>query len=78
MNLNRNLLYLCIATLCGCTTSKNTYDPAIIEHGVDMQKFKIDRTECERTVNETPSNLESTNSTKFRKCLIEKGYKLMS
>ncbi|WP_333845767.1 hypothetical protein [Limnohabitans sp.] len=43
-----------------------------------MQKFEKDRSDCEQSVKNAPSNMESTNSIRFKECLVKKGYKLMS
>jgi ABC-type uncharacterized transport system auxiliary subunit len=72
---------LCAAFLaaCGATPSKqDAYRPAILENAVDMQKFEKDRSDCEQSVKNAPSNMESTNSIRFKECLVKKGYKLMS
>ena len=72
---------LCAATLaaCGTTASKyNPYRPAIIENSVDMNQYEKDRSDCEQSVTSAPSNMESTNNTRFKECLVKKGYKLMS
>jgi hypothetical protein len=78
MKLDRQFLYAFFLTLSACTTANHAFQSVIIEQGVDMQKFKADRSACEQLVTEKPSNLESTNSLRFRECLINKGYRLMS
>lgn len=64
--------------LSACSTVSDPYHAVILEQGVDIQKFRVDRNACERAVVEKPSNLDSTNSIRFRECLIGKGYKLLS
>ncbi len=71
-------LPFCFLVLSACSTVSEPYHPVILEQGVDMQKFRVDRNTCERAVTEKPSNLESTNNIRFRECLIGKGYKLLS
>jgi predicted outer membrane protein len=63
---------------CGTTTKHNPYRPAIIENAVDMNQFEKDRSDCEQSVTKAPSNMESTNSIRFKECLVKKGYRLLS
>jgi hypothetical protein len=66
-------------TACGATPTKHSpYRPAIIENAVDMKQYEKDRSECEQSVTKAPSNMESTNSIRFKECLLKKGYRLLS
>jgi succinate dehydrogenase/fumarate reductase-like Fe-S protein len=66
-------------TACGAIPANhNPFRPAIIENAVDMNQYEKDRSDCEKGVTNAPSNMESTNSLRFRDCLVKKGYKLMS
>jgi hypothetical protein len=66
-------------TACAATPSRhNAYRTAIIEAGVDMNQFEKDRSDCEQNVTKAPSNMESTNSIRFKECLVKKGYRLLS
>jgi hypothetical protein len=63
---------------CGSTSSgQGAYRPAIIQEAVDMDKYEADRSSCEKAVRQNPSNMESTNSIRFRDCLVNKNYKLL-
>ena len=63
---------------CGSTSSgQGAYRPAIIQEAVDMDKYEADRSSCEKAVRQNPSNMESTNSIRFRECLVNKNYKLL-
>jgi PBP1b-binding outer membrane lipoprotein LpoB len=66
-------------TACAATPSRhNPYRPAIIENAVDMNQYEKDRSDCEQSVTKAPSNMESTNSIRFKECLVKKGYRLLS
>lgn len=72
---------LCAALLTACSgtpTKHSPYRPAIIENAVDMNQYEKDRSDCEQSVTKAPSNMESTNSIRFKECLVKKGYKLLS
>jgi hypothetical protein len=70
-----------VATLAACgaiVSQQNPYRPAIMENAVDMNQFEKDLSDCEKNVKSAPSNMESTNSFRFRECLVKKGYQLLS
>lgn len=74
-----SMLGVFLLVACGSTSSNNgAYRPAILENAVDMNKYEQDRSDCERSVKNAPSNMESTNSIRFRECVTKKGYKLLS
>jgi len=75
-----SITFLCAVFLVACgTTASNAgaYRPAIMQNGVNMDKYEQDRSECEQAVKQSPSNMESTNSVRFRECLAKKNYKLL-
>jgi len=73
------ILFVATLAACGATASKhNPYRPAIIESDVDMNQYEKDLSDCEQNVKSAPSNMESTNSFRFKDCLVKKGYKLLS
>jgi len=72
---------LCAVLLAACgaiPANQNPFRPAIIENAVDMNQYEKDRSDCEKTITSAPSNMESTNSIRFKECLVKKGYKLLS
>jgi len=75
---NSIVLTCLFLSACGSTSSnQGAYHPAIIQEAVDMDKYEADRSSCEKAVRQNPSNMESTNSIRFRECLVNKNYKLL-
>ena len=69
--------------LSACGSSPNgipgmDYHPRIIHKDVDPAIYEKDRSQCERMAREKTSNYEATTVINFRRCLIDRGYKLMS
>lgn len=71
------LLSLFLSACGSMSSSASAYHPAIIQEAVDMDKYEADRSSCEKAVRQNPSNMESTNSIRFRECLVNKNYKLL-
>ena len=72
---------VCAALLAACgsvKTSPDGYRPSIVDNRLNMQQYEQDRSHCERLVKQSPSNLESTNNIRFRECLLNQGYQLLS
>ena len=86
--MKRTLPILTILILQGCssigaasnqTSSSGYYNPLTLP-SVDPEKYKSDKQLCFKQV-ETPVSKDMTvnyNIVKFRQCLIEKGYVLLS
>ena len=89
----RYIFQLCFSLLlCGCgaqteilsrpINETSTYSPDASKDGreADGQKYRIDKEECFKQVQSatTLAMTEATNSVKFRKCLVGRGYILMS
>ena len=68
------MLHACAST----THSASPFYPAIITQGVDMKKYEADRQACQADIQRAATNMESTNMARFRKCLLDKGYRLLS
>lgn len=69
--------------LSGCATSGNAdaqsgYHPNIIWQGVDPAVYEKDRAACESTTRQNATNYSPTNTIAFRRCLVQRGYRLMS
>ena len=65
----------------GRTTDSDTYAPAAYKDGreAEPQQYRTDRDLCFKQV-QSQTDLamtESTNITKFRKCLVSRGYVLL-
>ena len=54
------------------------FHPQIMTNGVDMRQYERDRSACERDTLDHPSKMESNMHVRFRKCLTDKGYVLLS
>ncbi len=54
------------------------YYPAILLKEIDPVRYEKDRMSCESFVKQNATNYEPTNIVRFRQCLIDRGYKLMS
>ncbi len=71
---------LCLLT-SACSSVSNVsvdFHPQIMTNGVDMRQYDKDRSACERDTLDHPSKMESNMHVRFRKCLIDKGYVLLS
>ena len=80
-SLTNPITVLCVVFLSACgaiPANRNPFQPAIIENAVDMNQYGKDRSDCEKTIINAPSNMASTNNIRFKECLVRKGYKLLS
>jgi hypothetical protein len=71
---------LCLL-IAACTSASHTridFNPQIKATGVDMHQYEKDRQSCEKEALDHPSKMESNIHFNFRKCLIDKGYALLS
>ncbi len=77
------VILLVACTLPACTagltgTPGLNYEPVIILKGVDPVQYEKDRSSCENLTKQNAANYELTNVIRFRQCLVDRGYKLMS
>lgn len=75
------LLLVVLTTLVGCgsvSTADLGYRPLIMEQGVDLPRYEREREACEAQSQRTPSNYPPTELMRFRQCLLDKGYRLLS
>ena len=86
MKLNLPILTLLIVQGCSSigvasnqTSSSGDYNPLTVP-SVDPEKYKLDKQLCFKQVeNQNSKDMgRNYNITKFRQCLIEKGYVLLS
>lgn len=62
----------------GATGWAHAYHPVIMEQGVNGLRYEADRQACEAQARAHASNYEPSNVARFRQCLLNKGYRLLS
>jgi hypothetical protein len=80
IKLSKSSMWVGVLLISACSamsSNQGAYRPAIMQEAIDMDKYEQDRSDCEQAVKQSPSNMESTNSIRFRECLVKKNYKLL-
>lgn len=54
------------------------YHPVPMEQGVNGLQYEADRQACETRIKHSPTNYELNDVIRFRRCLVDKGYRLLS
>ncbi len=69
---------LCIVACSSISSVSVDFHPQVKTNSTDMRQYEKDRSACEKSTLQQPSKMESNMHANFRKCLIDKGYVLLS